>query len=187
MSAGEPRIPLDNTSKGFIVGGKLDEAMNAFAAAVVRSDGVDPLTTELVRLRCAQIHDCRLCGSLRLAEALDAGLDEEMTAAIRNYETAGFDPAAVVALRLADAIILSPASADEDLAAELRRHFTAAQIAELCLDVMKWSHQKVLVSLRLESPPWEETSVLSFDAGGDPVIQGPVSEVRAKQRVRRAY
>ena len=180
MSAGKPRIPLDNRSKGFIVGGRFDEAMNAFAAAVVRTDGVDPLITELVRLRCAQVHDCRLCGSLRLAEALDAGLDEEMTVAIARYETAGFEPAAVAALRLADAIILSPTSADGNLAAELRRHFTPAQIAELCLDVVKWSHQKVLVSLRLESPPWEETSVLSFDPSGDPVIQGPVSELRAR-------
>ncbi|MEL6892696.1 MAG: hypothetical protein AAFP84_13945 [Actinomycetota bacterium] len=29
-----------------------------FAAAAVRNDAVDPLTTELVRLRCASYHDC---------------------------------------------------------------------------------------------------------------------------------
>ncbi len=35
----------------------LDPLMR-FAAAAVRNDGVDPITTELVRLRCASYHDC---------------------------------------------------------------------------------------------------------------------------------
>jgi hypothetical protein len=175
MSTYAPRISLENDSKGFVVGGELDTAMADFAATAVRADAVDPLITELVRLRCAQVHDCRLCGSLRLTEALDRGLDEEMAEKIARYETAGFDPAAVAALRLADAIILAPAKADAELREELSRHFTSTQIAELCFDVMKWSHQKVLVSLRLESPPWDETAELSFDAAGDPVIGGPVS------------
>ena len=30
-----------------------------FAAAAVRNDRVDPITTELVRLTCASYHDCR--------------------------------------------------------------------------------------------------------------------------------
>ena len=89
---------------------------------------------------------------------------------------AGRERAAVAALRLVDAIILTPGEADDELAAELHRHFTDAQIAELCLDVVKWSHQKVLVALRLEKPPWDERTVLSFDAEGDAVIGGPVRE-----------
>ena len=40
-------------------GTELDAAMAAFEKAVVRADALDPLTTELVRLRCARIHDCR--------------------------------------------------------------------------------------------------------------------------------
>ena len=43
-------------------GTKLDDALrrelSAWAAAVVRLAGVDPVTTELVRLRCARHHDC---------------------------------------------------------------------------------------------------------------------------------
>lgn len=34
-------------------------ALMEFAASVVRQDRVDPVTTELVRLRCATYHDCR--------------------------------------------------------------------------------------------------------------------------------
>jgi hypothetical protein len=33
-------------------------ALSGFAAAAVRNDGLDPITTELVRLRCATYHDC---------------------------------------------------------------------------------------------------------------------------------
>lgn len=37
---------------------RLREALMRYAAAAVRNDAVDPVTTELVRLRCATYHDC---------------------------------------------------------------------------------------------------------------------------------
>jgi hypothetical protein len=37
----------------------LREALSVWQAAVVRLTAVDPVTTELVRLRCARYHDCR--------------------------------------------------------------------------------------------------------------------------------
>ena len=36
----------------------LSTALREFAAAAVRNDAIDPVTTELVRLRCATYHDC---------------------------------------------------------------------------------------------------------------------------------
>jgi hypothetical protein len=36
----------------------LRQAHSEFAAAVVRLDSVDAVTTEVVRLRCARHHDC---------------------------------------------------------------------------------------------------------------------------------
>ncbi|MGA9276601.1 hypothetical protein [Ilumatobacter sp.] len=36
----------------------LSGALMQYAAAAVRNDTVDPVTTELVRLRCATYHDC---------------------------------------------------------------------------------------------------------------------------------
>ena len=38
--------------------GALRAALGAWQAAVVRIDGVDPVTTEVVRIRCATHHDC---------------------------------------------------------------------------------------------------------------------------------
>ncbi len=36
----------------------LRHALSTWQASVVRIDAVDPVTTELVRLRCARYHDC---------------------------------------------------------------------------------------------------------------------------------
>jgi hypothetical protein len=36
----------------------LRQALSAWQADVVRLSSVDPITTELVRLRCARHHDC---------------------------------------------------------------------------------------------------------------------------------
>lgn len=36
----------------------LGVALDAYQAAVVRLQGLDPVTTELVRLKCARYHDC---------------------------------------------------------------------------------------------------------------------------------
>ena len=38
----------------------LQSALTRFAAAAVRRDEVDSVTTELVRMRCATFHDCHL-------------------------------------------------------------------------------------------------------------------------------
>jgi hypothetical protein len=37
----------------------LADALDGWQAAVVRLSRLDPVTTELVRLRCARYHDCR--------------------------------------------------------------------------------------------------------------------------------
>jgi hypothetical protein len=151
-------------------GGQLDDVIDEFAAAQMRATDIDPVITELVRLRCAQYHDCRLCGSLRLREAAEQGLIEATVAKIARFETSDLSEAAKAALRLTDAIIIRPSAADAGLRAELRRHFTDAQIAEICLDVAKWSQQKYLVALRIETPPWDGLEILTFDADGNPQV-----------------
>lgn len=143
------------------------------------------MITEATRVRCAQIHDCRLCGSTRLKDALDMGFDEEMHAQVFRYETSDFDPATVAALRLCDAIILDPGSADDALAEELHLHFSDKQIAEICLDVLNWSEQKHLVALRLEEPPWDEPNIISFDDEGGHQIHGPVAGVASRPPLGR--
>ncbi|MEZ5226158.1 MAG: hypothetical protein R2710_05650 [Acidimicrobiales bacterium] len=51
-----PRRP--RVAAGTRAGTALKDALADFAAAAVRNDAIDPVTTELVRLRCATYHDC---------------------------------------------------------------------------------------------------------------------------------
>ncbi|MDJ0940350.1 MAG: carboxymuconolactone decarboxylase family protein [Woeseiaceae bacterium] len=175
MSELSPRVATNEFTPGVSAGGPLENAIAEFAAAAVRADGIDPIITELVRLRCAQYHDCRLCGSFRVQAALDAGFEESMQKAIGDYENSDFSPAAKAALGLCDAIIMRPGEFEPGLKQELRMHFSDAQISELCVDVMKWSQQKALVALRIE-PPASETHLtqLIFDESGHPVFGEPL-------------
>ncbi len=171
MTTLSPRVATDEFTPGVSAGGPLETTIADFAAAAVRARAVDPLITELVRLRCAQYHDCRLCGSFRVVEALESGYDESMHKAIAMHESSDFDPVIKAALKLCDAMIMRPGVIDDELRAELREHFTDAQIVEICVDVMKWSQQKALVALRLEAPASEEhLTQLIFDEDGQPVV-----------------
>jgi alkylhydroperoxidase family enzyme len=152
------------------MGTPLDDAMDAFAAAAMRSQAVDACTTEVVRQRCARFHDCRTCGSLRSPEAQAAGLDEAAIEKIASGDGGALGARAGAALRVADAMIVDPAGIGPGLYEELRPWLTDREIAELAVDVVKWSKQKFLVALRLETPPWEGTAMLTFDSNGEPVI-----------------
>jgi AhpD family alkylhydroperoxidase len=140
----------------------LDRAMHDFERAAVRIQGLDPVTTELVRLRCARIHDCRRCRSMRDDAALEAGFDEALGAKIDDYENSDLSPRHKAALRLTDAMILAGPIDREDV----RAHLSESEIAELLLDVVKWSVQKALVALRIEPAPNDGLTRMAADAGG---------------------
>ena len=171
-----PRIPTQLLTPGVSAGGDLENAIAEFAAAAVRADRVDPVTTELVRLRCAQYHDCRLCGSFRVQAAIDAGFDEAMQRRIADYESSDFSDLTKAALRLTDAMVMHPGNIDAGLRDSIRQHLSDAQIVEICVDVMKWSQQKSLVATRIEAPASEEhLTQLIFDENGHPVVGEPLS------------
>jgi len=169
-------LPLDNAGAKACSNADLDALIASFAAAAVRANALDPLVSEMVRLRCAQTHRCRLCASLRVDQALEQGLNEDMVAMIAQYQTAPLSDSVKAALELADALILQPLAPEPGLLDRLSAHFTAEQITEICFDVVKWSQQKALVALELDEPQWQETFVLSFDDAGHPVFAGPVAE-----------
>ncbi len=53
VSSRRPRVAV-----GTVAAEPVSAALHQFAAAAIRNDTVDPITTELVRLRCAAHHDC---------------------------------------------------------------------------------------------------------------------------------
>lgn len=152
----------------------LRATLGEFQAAVVRGQALDPVITELVRLRCARSHDCRICKTLRLADAVDAGVDEALAAKVDRYRSSDLSDRAQVALAITDAVIGWPHDLDRALVEQAHRHFSTAELAELCLDVAKWSTQKINVALGLdgaEGLPVNEDGVsyLRFGEDGRPL------------------
>src|SRR5580704_10115100 len=97
--------------------------LDAYQAAVVRGSALDPVTTELVRLRCARTHRCRICQTLRLADSRAAGVDEDMTAKVDFYERSDLPERAKVALRITDAFITQPDRLSDAVAEQARAWF----------------------------------------------------------------
>ena len=147
--------------------------LTAYQAAVMRGNTLDPMTTELIRLRCARTHRCRICQTLRLADARAAGVDEEITAQIDFYERSDLPDRAKVALRVTDAFIIRPDLLSDTVAEQARMSFEPAELASLCLGITKWSTQKIHVALDTDGADGLETdddgvALLSFDETGRP-------------------
>ena len=121
--------------------------LNAYQAAVMRGSTLDPVTTELVRLRCARTHHCRICQTLRLADARAAGVDEAMSAKVDFYERSDLPERAKVALRITDAFITQPDRLSDAVAEQARAWFGPAELACIALSITKWSTQKIQVAL----------------------------------------
>jgi alkylhydroperoxidase family enzyme len=141
--------------------------LDEFLPAVGRLRDLDPVTPEIVRLRGARQHNCRICKSLREGAALDAGGTESLYDGIDHYESSELSERHKAALRYVDALIWTPASVD---GSGLRSHFGEAEAVELTLDVMRNACNKVAVALGADAPRVEsgtERYLLGVD--GQPV------------------
>src|ERR1700743_699755 len=143
-----------------------------FMPAVARMRALDPVTSELVRLRGAGQHNCRLCKSLREGSALDAGGSGSMYGDIERYEdSSSLSERAKAALRYADALIWTPAHLVADVAAGVRGLFSEVEAVELTFDIMRNASNKVAVSLGGDAPRVEQgTERYVIDADGQTVF-----------------
>lgn len=149
-----------------------DLVFNDFLIAVARMRELDPVTSELVRLRGAAQHNCRMCKSLREGGALDAGGSETLYEEIERFESSGLlDGRAKAALRYTDALIWTPAHLVADDVAEVRSRFSEAEAVELTFDIMRNASNKVAVSLGADAPRVENgTERYLLDADGQTVF-----------------
>lgn len=149
-----------------------DVVFNDFLPAVARMRALDPVMAELVRLRGATQHNCRLCKSLRESTALDAGGSETLYGDIERYEDSSLlDERAKAALRYVDALIWTPAHLVADVAAEVRSRFSEAKAVELTFDVMRNASNKIAVSLGADAARVEHgTERYLLDAEGQTVF-----------------
>jgi alkylhydroperoxidase family enzyme len=145
-----------------------DVLFDGLLPGVARLPSLDPLTSEVVRLRGATAHNCRLCKSLREGHALDAGGTESLYQDIEHYESSELlTDAHKAALRYADALIWSPARISPAVATGVREHFSQEQARELTLDVMRNASNKIAVALNADAARVEEgTERYLIDADG---------------------
>ncbi|BAX93434.1 carboxymuconolactone decarboxylase family protein [Mycobacterium shigaense] len=149
-----------------------DVVFNDFLPAVGAMRALDPVTSELVRLRGAAQHNCRLCKSVRESRALDAGGSETLYDDIERFESSALiDDRAKAALRYVDGLIWTPAHLDADVVAEVRAGFSEVEAVELTFDVMRNASNKVAVSLKADAPRVSEgTETYLLDADGQTVF-----------------
>ncbi len=150
----------------------VDLLLNRFASSVGARRELDPVTTEVVRLRGAAAHNCRLCKSLREGTALDAGGNESMYSEIELYESSSLlDERQKAALRYVDALVWTPARIPAEVAAGVRAHFSDAEATEITLDVMRNAINKIAVALGGDAPRVSEgTERYLLGADGQPVF-----------------
>lgn len=149
-----------------------DVVFNSFLPTVARLRELDALTSEVVRLRGAAQHNCRLCKSLRETTALGAGGSETLYGDIEQFEaSAVLTDRHKAALRYVDALIWSPGHIDGGIAAGVRAHFSNPEAVELTFDVMRNASNKVAVALGGDAPRVETgTEQYLLDVDGHTVF-----------------
>ena len=146
------------------------DALVSLARVVPRLDTLDPVTTELIRLRGARQHHCRLCQSLRSRPALLAGADEATFAAVDHFDTSDLPPDQRAAIAFTDAMIWTPGAIDPQVTAALVALTTPAQRVELVLDVTRNALNKVAVAMGADAPHVDQgIEIYDVDGNGDPV------------------
>ena len=165
------QVAWPDTNSQDHTGNVADALFNGFMPAVARLRSLDPVTSEVVRLRGAAQHNCRLCKSLRETTALNAGGSESLYDDIERVEdSALLSDAQKAALRYVDALVWTPGQIDAEVAAGVRRHFTDEQAVELTLDVMRNAGNKIAVALGADAPRVAEgTERYLLDADGQTV------------------
>jgi alkylhydroperoxidase family enzyme len=137
---------------------------------VPRLDALDPVTSELVRLRGARQHRCRLCQSLRSRPALVAGADDTLFAAVDHYDspTTVLSPAQQAAVAFTDAMIWTPGRLAPAAVDGVRTTLSSAQQVELVLDVTRNALNKVAVALGADAAHVDEgIEIYDIDESGD--------------------
>jgi len=125
--------------------GDLWGSLEEFMRIVALVTALDPVTTELVRLRGARAHDCRICQSRLSLRAVETAGDEALFAS--DADDAALTERQRAALALADAVIWQPASIDGELVTRVRGELDDAEIVEIVLDLVRNAANKIAVSL----------------------------------------
>lgn len=129
---------------------------------VWRESRVPPALLEILRLRNARTVNCVFCKSVRYDVARQDGLSEERAQMVADgYEQSALSRREKLAIALADAYLGFPASVGPELAAQLEREFSPAEIASMLVALVTFNF----------------TSRTAVSLGGMPEGPLPITEV----------
>jgi AhpD family alkylhydroperoxidase len=107
-----------------------------FGGALKRNRSLPERLVELVRLRVAFFNQCRSCMAIRYSDAVADGVTEGLVCSLeRPQEAENLSAAEKAAIRYGELMATDHLAIDDAVYAELRQHFTEAQIVELGMTV----------------------------------------------------
>jgi AhpD family alkylhydroperoxidase len=103
-----------------------------FGGALKRNRSLPDRLVELVRLRVAFFNQCRSCMAIRYSDAVADGVTEDLVCSLeRPHEADDLSPAEKAAIRFGELMATDHLSINDAVFAELRQHFSEAEIVEL--------------------------------------------------------
>jgi AhpD family alkylhydroperoxidase len=107
-----------------------------FGAALKQNRALPERLVELVRLRVAFFNQCRSCMAIRYADAVADGVTEGLVCSLeRPQEAENLTPAEKAAIRYGELMATDHLAITDATYAELREHFSEAEIVELGMTV----------------------------------------------------
>jgi hypothetical protein len=137
-------------------------AHERFLLEVAKLSALDPVTAELVRLRGARAHDCRLCQSRRSVSAIDRAGRSDL---FDDRDPSGISDAQVLALQVVDAFVWEPMRWPPVLGEQVVDALGPAAATELTLDIVRNAANKIAVAFGVDDPQ-VETGVEYYDIDG---------------------
>ena len=134
-------------------------AHERFLLEVAKLSALDPVTSELVRLRGARAHDCRLCQSRRNVSAIDLAGRSDL---FDDKDPSGISDAQALALQAVDAFVWQPIQWPAGLGGHVVDALGVAAATELTLDIMRNAANKIAVAFDADNPQIE-TGVEFYD------------------------
>lgn len=112
------------------------KAVMAFKAEAAKGRLLSPRLIELVRLRVAFHNQCRTCMAVRYQSAYDDGLTDDMVCSLEKpVDAPDLIDGEKAALAYVDLFATNHLAIDDAMFDRLRRHYSEAEIVELCLTV----------------------------------------------------
>jgi len=151
---------------------KMMMAMGKFNQAVRKGKGVEERVKNLMELKGAQMIGCEYCVDLGSQICRNSGLtDDELMALPRYHESDLFSDREKLALDYTVAVMRTPVEVSDELFAQVKEHFTDAQLVELTALLTLVNLDRFNAAFGIGSAGFSDGMVCVLpDRPGDPVL-----------------